>query len=121
LRAACDVARPFKGRIRLLMPIVISFPAQLNDPPASYRHLVWAFQSMAGADVDRLQVSMWPCRDARAVLAANLPRRSTVIVGLKGFWDLRARRLARWLAVQGHRVLLAYPQARPSDKKVMKN
>jgi hypothetical protein len=110
LRAACDVVRPFGGRIRLLMPMVVDFPAQLGDPPTSYRHLIRTFLSLAGPDADQVDVSLVACRDAHAVLSANLRRPSAVVVGVKGLFDLRARRLARWLARQGHCVLLAAPR-----------
>ena len=112
LRAACDLVRPFAGRIRVLAPMVICFPAQLDDPPACYAHLLRKLLSDAGGDADIVEVSVWPCRDAHAVLSAVLNRPSIVVVGVRGLLGLRARRLARWLTSKGHRVLLAWPEPR---------
>lgn len=112
LRTACDFVRPIMGRVRLLVPVVVSYPAQLDAPTASLWHLSGVFLSMAAADARMVDLSLWPCRDARPGLATSLPRPTTVIVGTTGFLDLRARRMSRWLARQGHRVLLAWPESR---------
>jgi hypothetical protein len=117
LRAACDIVRPVMGRVRLLVPVVVGFPAQLNAPPTSLWHLSGVFLAMAAADAHMVDLSLWPCRDPRPGLATSLSRHATVVVGTKGFLDLRARRMSRWLAGQGHRVLLACPEPRRSRSR----
>jgi hypothetical protein len=110
-RAAAALARGLSGRIHLVAPQVVPFPAQLDEPTVEKGFAERKFRTLAEESAIESRVDICLCRDWETGVLHSIAPRSIVVVGATmRFWPFgRARRLARTLRRHGHQVLLVEP------------
>jgi hypothetical protein len=108
LRAAGSLARGFDARIHLVVPQIVPFPAQLDEPPVQKEFAERKFRTLAEESAIETRVDICLCRDRETGVLHSIRPRSIVVVGAAmRFWPFgRERRLARTLRKHGHQVLL---------------
>jgi hypothetical protein len=108
LRAAGALAHGLAARIRLVVPQLVPFPAQLDEPPVQREFTERRFRTLAEESAIDTNVDIRLCRDWEAGALDGLKPGSIVILGARMRWwpGLRERRLARILQKRGHRALL---------------
>ncbi|HEY3383063.1 MAG TPA: hypothetical protein VGK32_14925 [Vicinamibacterales bacterium] len=105
--AAVGAAREFGqrlgARLIIVVPRVVDFHEQLDEAsPVGPVIDVQRFASVVPTGTVRVCV----CRDERSMLGATLNPASLVFIGIRRLFGSKDRRLARWLAAHGHRVVL---------------
>ncbi len=110
LHAAADLSQAPSVPLTLIVPVVVPFPAQLNEPPVGTAFVKQRYEVLAAGEGVDTRVDVYVCRNPRSLLGAALAAGAPVVMGLDGRGDLHTHRLARWLTAHGHRVLLAYPE-----------
>jgi len=108
LRAAACFARGLKARIRLVVPHLVPFPAQLDEPPVRTDFVEQKFRTLAEQSAIETNVDIRLCRDWEDGVLQGLKPGSRVVLGARMRWWPGARegRLVRALQRRGHQVLL---------------
>jgi len=108
LRSAGKLAGELDGRIALVVPQIVPFPAQLDEPPVQKEFAERKFRTLAEESAIETRVDICLCRDRETGVLHSIRPRSIVVVGAAmRFWPFgRERRLARTLRKHGHQVLL---------------
>jgi hypothetical protein len=108
LKAAAGLAQGLSARIRLVVPQLVPFPAQLDEPPVQRDFAERKFRTLAEASAIDTNVEIRLCRDWETGAIEGLKPGSIVIMGARMRWwpGLRERRLARALRERGHQALL---------------
>lgn len=109
LRTAGKLWRSQDAQIKVLMPMVVQFPAPLSDPPVSPDVLARQLCALDGSDrAESVQVNVLLCRDAIQALREALKPCSVVVVGgCKRGWLAREAPLVRALRKAGHSIVVA--------------
>jgi hypothetical protein len=107
LRYAAKLASGLGARVRVLVPEVIPYGRDLDDPLVSQEFVadrVIKVERDAGVDAD---VEIVLCRDRAEGLHDALGHDGVLLIGAGSrWWPFRQKRLARRLARLGHQVLL---------------
>jgi hypothetical protein len=108
LKAAAGLAQGLSARIRLVVPQLVPFPAQLDEPPVQREFTERKFRTLAETSAVETAVEIRLCRDWESGAIEGLKPASIVIMGARMRWwsGLRERRLARVLRKDGHQALL---------------
>ena len=109
LRAAEAFARGLGAYIRLRAAIIVPLRLPLDRPPVSVRFMEQLLSDLAGQpeqDGSDVTVHLYVCRDWLGALSQVLKPDSLVVIGgRKHWWPTAARRMARALRAEGHRVV----------------
>lgn len=116
LRTAGTFAKDLGARIALVVAHEIPLHFPLDKPPVSIeflaRHQI-RLVSESGVRAEEVQIEMFLCHDRRECLKRTLRPGSLVVVGgRRRRWLNKERRLERWLAGLGHRVVFADVETR---------
>ncbi len=108
LRAAACFARGLTARIRLVVPQLVPFPAQLDEPLVRTDFVERKFRTLAEESAIEANVDIRLCRDWEAGVLQGLKPGSRIVLGARMRWWPGARegRLVRALQKRGHQVLL---------------
>jgi hypothetical protein len=108
LRAAACFARGLTARIRLVVPQLVPFPAQLDEPPVRTDFVEQKFRTLAEQAAIETNVDIRLCRDWETGVLQGLKPGSRVVLGARMRWwpGSREGRLVRALQKRGHQVLL---------------
>ncbi len=108
LRAAACLARGLAARIRLVVPQLVPFPAQLDEPQVQKEFVERKFRTLAEQSAIETSVDIRLCRDWEVGVLEGLKPGSRVVLGARMRWWPGARegRLVRALQKRGHQVLL---------------
>jgi hypothetical protein len=111
LRAAGSLARGLSGRIHLVVPQIVPFPAQLDEPLVQQEFAQRKFRTLAEESAIDTRVDICLCRDWETGVLHSIGPRSIVVVGAAmRYWPFGPeRRLARTLRKRGHHVLFVEP------------
>jgi hypothetical protein len=106
LKMAGALAQNLDAQITLVAPIVVPYPLPVSRPPVALDFLEKRFQNIANESPVDIRVRLYLCRDRLQTLSRVLKPHSLVIVGgLKHWWSVRERNLARRLQDFGHEVI----------------
>jgi hypothetical protein len=106
LEDARRMSRAIGGRVRLLVPHVVPFPLQLDEPPVSTAFLEDMLRAAVDDDEVETRIEVWVCRDAGELLERILRPASVVILaGPRLWWPSLESRLSKRLEAAGHTVL----------------
>ena len=108
LRAGACLARGLAARIRLVVPQLVPFPAQLDEPLVRTDFVERKFRTLAEQAAIETNVDIRLCRDWETGVLQGLKPGSRVVLGARMRWWPGARegRLVRALQKRGHQVLL---------------
>jgi hypothetical protein len=100
------LARTLNGRISLLVPQVVPYPAPLESPPVLLDFSEHWLRQIAGQSPVETAVHIYLCRDAASTLQTLLAPRSLVVIGgRKHWWPTWEKKLASNLLRSGHEVI----------------
>lgn len=106
LREAARLTAGMDANIRVIVPRVVPYPLELNQPQVNPECMAQHFRRLCvktGADL-RFEIVL--CREVAHAYSVALDRNSVVIVGGRNrWWPTRETRLARSLTCKGHNVL----------------
>lgn len=107
LREAGILAASLGARITLLVPQVVRYPAQLENPPVSVNFSKDRLREIASQSPVETSVHLYLCRDKIQTLLSALKPRSIVVLGgrKRWWWPTRDEALARALRCAGHEVI----------------
>lgn len=107
LRAAGTLANRLGGRITLVVPEVVSYHLDLDNPPVIHEWNKKRFRVLAAESSVPTTVCFYLCRDQDETLAKVLKPHSLVVIGArKRFLPTPEGRMARKLRKLGHEVIL---------------
>jgi len=108
LRTAAVLAADLRGRIVVLVPQVVPYPAPLDSGSVPRAFLVHRLVTAVSESRIETHIRVCVCRDRRTALSAALPPCSIVVLGGgKRWWPTQEQRLAAELRRQGHHVVVA--------------
>jgi uroporphyrinogen-III synthase len=107
LKEAGTLASSLGARITLLVPQVVRYPLQLENPPVSVDFSRERLREIASQSPVETRVHLYLCRDKiQTLIAALKPKSIVVLGGRKGrWWPTRDEALARALRRAGHEVI----------------
>jgi len=107
LKEAGTLARSLGARITLLVPQVVRYPLQLENPPVSVEFSKERLREIASQSPVETSVHIYLCRDRAQTLISALKRGSIVVLGgrKRWWWPTRDEALARALRRAGHEVI----------------
>jgi hypothetical protein len=106
LRKAAALARGLDGGIRLVVPRIVPFPLQLDQPPVPEEHVARRFRTLLEDCAVDTKIDFRLCRDPEAGLVQALSWKSLVVLGIvKRWWPTQEQRLANWLQERGYHVV----------------
>ncbi len=107
LRRAGELASRLNGRITLVVPQIVPYPAPLTSPPVLVEFNERRFRIIAAESPVETSVQIYLCRDPRATIESVLAPRSIVVIGVRRrWWPTAAQRLAGRLRRAGHEVVV---------------
>ena len=115
LCAATEFAKNLGARLVLVAVEVVPYRLALNEPAVPLEFVerrMLSLVSRAGVQADAVLIEICLCRDRRQCLREVLIARSLVVVGGKNSRWSKERKLERWLACLGHRVVFVDVTAR---------
>jgi len=117
LRYAAELAGGLRARLQVILPQVVPYGRDLNDPDVSPEFIAnRALEAARAAGVDA-DVNVVLCRDQAEGLHHALGEGGLVVVGGGGsWWQFGERSLVHQLAGQGHKVL--FVEAEKAEGKV---
>jgi hypothetical protein len=115
LKQAGDLAASLGGRITLLVPQVVPYPAPLEAPPTLVEFNDRHFRVIANQSPVETSVHIYLCRDKiQTLISALSPGSIVVIGGRKRWWPTREEVVARALRRAGHEVIFT-ETSRPKE------
>jgi hypothetical protein len=106
LRTAGELADRLGGRITIVVPQIVPFPAPLSTPPVLLDWNERRFRTIATESPVETIVHIYLCRDRLETLNNVLAPGSLVVIGgVKRWWPTQEKRLARQLRRRGHEVV----------------
>jgi hypothetical protein len=123
LRSAAKLSKDLCGQIVLLAPEIVPFHFALERPHVPAWFLQLRLYLLAGkAEIldEDFEIRVHMCRSRRAFLSQALAPHSLIVIGAESRgWNLRNRRLVRWLRAQRHQVITVPADRRkPSPSKL---
>jgi hypothetical protein len=107
LRRAGELASRLNGRITLVVPQIVPYPAPLTSPPVLVEFNERRFRVLAAQSAVETSVQIYLCRDAAETLQSVLAPRSLVVIGVRRrWWPTAEQRLAARLRCAGHEVMV---------------
>jgi hypothetical protein len=107
LRHAARLAADLRGYVRVLAPLVVPFPLEIDRPAVSPEFLAESFKTLAAKVGIYTDVHICLCRNPMEAFMELLRPNSLVVVGSPWRpWPTQERKLARSLECKGHDVLL---------------
>ena len=114
LRAAGELARDLDARLVLLAAQVVPYPLALESPPVSGQFTENILARLLRGRDGEVEARLYLCRDRTQAIRDALPADSLVVIGTRSRWlPDGARKLARLLQRDGHRVVLLDRVAAP--------
>ncbi len=107
LKEAGTLASSLRARITLLVPQVVRYPLQLENPPVPVDFSKERLRAIASQCPVETSVHLYLCRDKIPTLISALKPRSIVVLGgrKRWWWPTRDEALARALRRAGHEVI----------------
>lgn len=99
LDAVARFARQLDAHVTVLVPQVVPYPLPLEQPPVS---IAFTEEKLAALPAN---VEIYLCRDRCEAILSALPQDSLVAMSRVRWWHREARRLARLLRQNGHRIV----------------
>jgi hypothetical protein len=108
LKRAAELSTGLNAEILLIVPQIVPFPLELDNPPVPLdfaSHQICSLTEAIDADLDW---QIYLCRDRLQTFLRVLRAHSMTVVGVRrGWYFSRTHRLARALRRRGHHVILA--------------
>ncbi|MBV9081937.1 MAG: hypothetical protein JOZ62_04620 [Acidobacteriaceae bacterium] len=106
LRRATALARELGATMRILIPQVVPYPLQLDEPAVDPHFRLRRFCARCKDEAIETRIDVRLCRDVRACVLAALAPSSIIFVGCgRRYWLSRESRLVRALRLAGHEVI----------------
>ena len=107
LKRATELSAGLDAEILLIVPQVVPFPLQLDNPPVQPEFTSDQLRSLAEAIDTDLDSRIYLCRDRLQTLLNVLKGNSITVLGVKRRWFFsKSERLARALRHRGHQVII---------------
>jgi hypothetical protein len=116
LRTACVFAKSLEARIALLAVEVVPYRLAVDQPTVPVELLegkMVSLVSRATVEANEISIEIRMCRDGRLCLRQMLRPWSLVVIGGKNSPWSKERKLQKWLASLGHRVVFVDVNVQP--------
>jgi len=108
LRRAAELSVGLNAEILLIVPQIVPFPLDLDNPPVPLDFASQQLRSLVESIDADLDGHIYLCRDRLQTFLHVLRTNSITVLGMKRRWFFsKAERLARALRRSGHQVIMA--------------